>query len=67
MTHETVNLTAPAAGERLEAVGTVIKSGRTITVCRLDVHAHQGGERTLVAAGQQTVIHLRRDDNERGD
>jgi uncharacterized protein (TIGR00369 family) len=53
-----LNLTAPAAGERLEAIGTVLKSGRTITVCRLDVYALQDGERTLVAAGQQTLIRV---------
>lgn len=53
-----LNLIAPAAGERLEAVGTVLKSGRTITVCRLDVYAHQNGERKLVAAGQQTLIRV---------
>ena len=47
-----INLLAPAVGERLEAVGTVLRSGRTITVCRLDVYAQRDGERSLVAAGQ---------------
>lgn len=51
-----LNLLAPAAGERLEATGTVLRSGRTLSVCRLEVHAVSGGERTLVAAGQQTLI-----------
>src|SRR5262245_27843944 len=32
-----LNLMAPAAGDHLEAVGTVLKSGRTLTVCGLDV------------------------------
>ena len=53
-----INLIAPAAGDNLEAVGTVVKSGRTITVCRLDVYAHQNGKRSLVAAGQQTLIRV---------
>lgn len=51
-----INLVAPAIGEELEAVGTVLKPGRTLTVCRLDVYAHRDGAAKLVAAGQQTVI-----------
>ncbi len=49
-----LNLLAPAEGDRLRAVGTVIRSGRTLTVCGLEVYADQ----TLVAAGQQTVIRV---------
>ncbi|HQR25536.1 MAG TPA: PaaI family thioesterase [Nocardioides sp.] len=52
----TLNLLAPATGDYLEAVGTVLKSGRTLTVCRLDVFSVNGDERKLVAAGQQTLI-----------
>ena len=55
-----INLLAPAAGEELEAIGTVLKTGRTLTVCRIDVHAHHGGETKLVAAGQQTLIRVAR-------
>jgi uncharacterized protein (TIGR00369 family) len=51
-----VNLLAPAEGEHLEAVGKVLKSGRTLTVCQLEVFAVQGAQRSLVAAGQQTLI-----------
>lgn len=51
-----LNLLAPAAGDRLEAIGSVLKSGRTLSVCRLEVLAVDGEARTLVAAGQQTVI-----------
>ncbi|MEO5663541.1 MAG: PaaI family thioesterase [Nocardioides sp.] len=54
-----VNLLAPAIGDELEAIGTVLKSGRTLTVCRMDVYAATGAERKLVAAGQQTVIAVR--------
>ncbi|WP_243395526.1 PaaI family thioesterase [Nocardioides currus] len=54
-----VNLLAPAIGDELEAVGTVLRSGRTLTVCRMDVFARSGSERKLVAAGQQTVIAVR--------
>lgn len=54
-----INLVAPAVGERLEAVGEVVKAGRTLTVTALDVHAVRNGSRTLVATGQQTVMCLR--------
>ncbi|CAM5663371.1 thioesterase [Streptomyces tanashiensis] len=54
-----LNLLAPAVGDHIEAVGTVLKSGRTLTVCRLDVFGVRGdGERKLVAAGQQTLIRV---------
>jgi uncharacterized protein (TIGR00369 family) len=51
-----VNLLAPAVGEYIEAVGTVLKSGRTLTVCRLEVFGVEEGRRKLVATGQQTLI-----------
>lgn len=53
-----LNLLAPAAGDHLDAVGTVIRSGRTLTVCRLEVFAVTGEERSLVATGQQTLIRV---------
>jgi uncharacterized protein (TIGR00369 family) len=53
-----LNFLAVAAGEHVEAVGTVLKAGRTLTVCRLEVFAGQDGRRTLVAAGQQTLIRV---------
>ena len=53
-----LNLLAPARGDWLLAVGRVIKSGRTLTICQLDVHAHQGDARTHVATGLQTLICL---------
>ena len=36
-----INLIAPAKGEALLAVGRVLKSGRTLTVCQLEVFAEQ--------------------------
>ncbi|MEU1860935.1 PaaI family thioesterase [Streptomyces gardneri] len=56
-----INLLAPAAGDHLEAIGTVLKSGRTLTVCGLEVHGVQAdGTRKLVANGQQTLIRVDR-------
>ena len=51
-----INLIAPAQGDHLDAVGTVLKSGRTLTVCRLEVFAVTGTERSTIALGQQTLI-----------
>ncbi len=53
-----LNLLAPAVGDRLLAAGTVIRSGRTLTVCRLEVYGVTGTEHTLVANGQQTLIRI---------
>ena len=53
-----INLLAPAAGDHLEAVGTVRRSGRTLTVCQLDVFGVTEQARTLVATGQQTLIRI---------
>lgn len=51
-----VNLLAPARGDYLEAAGTVLRSGRTLTVCRVYVWAIESGQRVAVAVGQQTLI-----------
>jgi uncharacterized protein (TIGR00369 family) len=56
-----INLLAPAAGAHLEAIGTVLKPGRTLTVCQLEVYSVQAdGARKLVANGQQTLIRVPR-------
>jgi uncharacterized protein (TIGR00369 family) len=54
-----VHMLAPAAGERLLATGRVVRAGRTITVCELEVEAEQDGARTRCAWGSQTLICLR--------
>lgn len=51
-----INLLAPAVGEELEAVGTVIRSGRTLSTVRLEVFSLSGADRTLVVSGQQTIF-----------
>ncbi len=53
-----INLVAPAAGERFLAVGEVVKPGRTLTICRLEVAAIKDEQQTLIAIGQQTLICL---------
>ena len=51
-----VNLLAPAAGERFVAVGRVVRSGRTLTVCTAEVHAEQGETHKLIVVIQATMI-----------
>jgi uncharacterized protein (TIGR00369 family) len=51
-----LNLLAPATGERVVAEGRVVKSGRSLVITRGEVHAEQGGTRTLVAIMQQTLM-----------
>ena len=53
-----INLIAPADGERLIATGRVRKTGRTLTICDLEVAAIRGGKSTTCALGLQTLICL---------
>ena len=55
-----VNLMRPAKGETFVARAEVIKSGRTLTVVRADVHALTGEQRELVAIMQGTMMRLER-------
>jgi len=52
-----VNLLAPAVGDRFRAVGTVVRSGRTLTVCSGEVFALVAGRPDRqVALMQATMI-----------
>ena len=62
-----LNLLAPAQGDRIVAEGFVVKSGRTLTITRGDVHAERNGERTLVAIMQQTLMVMRDTSDARRD
>lgn len=53
-----INLVAPAAGERLRAVGRVVKPGRTLTVCDVEVFALADGREKLCAKMLQSLICL---------
>lgn len=54
-----INLAAPADGEKLTARGQVVRSGRTLILTRADVFAVKGGEETLCAMMQQTIMAIR--------
>lgn len=51
-----LNLLNPAKGDGLEAVGRVIKPGRTLTISQIDVWSLSGDRRVHVATGVQTLI-----------
>ncbi|MFN8011774.1 MAG: PaaI family thioesterase [Holophagaceae bacterium] len=53
-----LNLLAPARGERLKALGRVLRAGRTLAVCELQVFALAEGRESLCATGLQTVMRL---------
>lgn len=55
-----VNLMRPAKGETFVARAEVMKSGRTLTVVRADVHALTDAQRELVAIMQGTMMRLER-------
>lgn len=52
----TVNLMAPAAGERFSMTGTVVRAGRTLVVCRAEAFAD--GKTAPFAAMQATLTAL---------
>ena len=54
-----VNLLAPARGERFVARGSVLRAGRTITVCAGDVVAVQDDREQLVATMLATMMTVR--------
>lgn len=53
-----VNFLAPAKGERFRVRGTVVKAGRTITVCNGEVQALDASGEKLVATMSATVMTL---------
>jgi uncharacterized protein (TIGR00369 family) len=53
-----INMVAPAKGEALVARGKVVKAGRTLTVCTVEVFAQDQGRETLCSVMQQTLICL---------
>ena len=52
------NLLAPARGERFAFRATVVKPGRTLTVCEARAYAMQDGAETLIATMSGTLMAL---------
>jgi uncharacterized protein (TIGR00369 family) len=51
-----INFLAAASGERLVALGRVVKAGRTLTVAQAEVLTERGGERAVVALLTATLV-----------
>ncbi len=54
----TINLTAPADGEKLIARGEVVKPGRTLSVTRAEAVVVKDGVETTCAIMQQTLMRI---------
>jgi uncharacterized protein (TIGR00369 family) len=54
-----VNLLAPALGERMRAVGRVVKSGKTLVVCTGEVIAVASASESVVTMMQATMMAVR--------
>ncbi len=53
-----INLVAPAAPPELHAIGQVVKPGRTLTLCDLEVFSRGPKGDKLVAKGLQTIMRI---------
>jgi len=53
-----MNLLAPGRGDAAVARARVVKSGRTLTVCQVEVFVERDGVETLCALMQQTLIRM---------
>lgn len=53
-----LNLLAPADGEYLIGRANVLKSGRTLTVCKSEIFTVKNAKEKLCAAAQATLIQL---------
>ncbi len=51
-----INLISPADGDRLIAVGTVLKPGRMLMVCQGDVFIEKNGQRKKCAVALMTLF-----------
>ena len=51
-----INLLAPGKGDRLIAIGRIIKPGRRLIVAASDVYAEEAGTRTLIATLMGTLV-----------
>lgn len=51
-----LNIIAPGKGDALEAVGHVVKNGRSLIITRVDIFAIRDGQRHLCAIAQQTLM-----------
>ncbi len=53
-----INMLAPGMGDHLRAEGHVIRPGKRITACRMDLYASKDGQETLICIGQGTYMRM---------
>lgn len=56
-----INFMAPADGDKITAVGKVIKSGKTLNICQSEVYVEKGQKKTLCAIAQLTIMGLKKE------
>lgn len=53
-----MNFLSPADGERFVATGRVLKPGRRLSICQVEVHAYRGDQPTLCVVGLMTAVRV---------
>ena len=53
-----MNFLAPAKGDRYVASGRVVKPGKRLSICQVEVHAYDGEQATLCVIGLLTAVRV---------
>ncbi|OBW43341.1 hypothetical protein AB670_00258 [Chryseobacterium sp. MOF25P] len=53
-----INYLSPASGKELLTIGEVVKTGRTLTICRSDCFVFENDEKRLVATSLVTLMKI---------
>jgi uncharacterized protein (TIGR00369 family) len=53
-----MNFLAPAKGDRFVATGRVVKPGKRLSVCQVEMHAYEGEHATLCVIGLLTAVRV---------
>lgn len=53
-----MNFLAPAKGDRFVATGRVVKPGKRLSVCQVEMHAYDGEHATLCVIGLLTAVRV---------
>lgn len=53
-----MNFLAPAKGDRYVASGRVVKPGKRLSICQVEVHAYEGEQATLCVIGLLTAVRV---------
>ena len=53
-----MNFLAPAKGDRFLATGRVVKPGKRLSICQVEMHAYDGEQATLCVIGLLTAVRV---------